>query len=286
MASGLVPEQGAGPEQDGPGSVELPTALVARPSRRGFVAAAGIGVVGIAGSVASGALTRFDDVKDSRVRADGAVQAENTAATSLKVLWRANTTRRVMALTFDDGPGPTLTSPLLDALAEAKVRATFSLVGKRAFAHRDLVKRQMAAGHELANHTWSHADLSQLDYAHQRSELERTDQLLYELTGRRPAMLRPPYGRINGALLDHAARNGQHVLLWDMRLHEGSYDSAGNASWVLKTMRPGSILLGHDAGSRNRYIGTQAVPAIIKGAQAQGWEFVTASEMYEIDGAG
>jgi len=166
------------------------------------------------------------------------------------------------------------------------VRVTFSLVGKRAFAHRDLVRRQLAAGHELANHTWSHADLSRLDSTRQQAELERTDQLLYELSGKRPAMIRPPYGRVNGALLEHAARNGQHVLLWDMRFHEGSYDSAGNAAWVLKTMRPGSILLGHDAGSANRYVGTQAVPAIIEGAKRRGYEFVTASEMYELDGAG
>ena len=202
------------------------------------------------------------------------------------MLWRANTTNKVMSLTFDDGPGPTLTSPLLDALAEAKVRATFCLVGKRAYLHRDLVKRQMQAGHELANHTWHHSDLSQLDYKQQQTELERTDQLLYELTGQRPAMIRPPWGRINGALLDHAARNGQHVLLWDMRFHESLYDSPGNAEWVLRTMRPGSVLLGHDAGSANRYIGTQAVPAIIMGARARGWEFVTASEMLALDGGG
>ena len=251
--------------------------------RRALVAAASMGVLGAASSVAVGEVVRHDDVTASRNRADGASLAENTSATTLKVLWRANTTQKVMSLTFDDGPGPTLTSPLLDALAEAKVRATFSLIGKRAYVHRDLVKRQMQAGHELANHTWNHRDLSQLDYSQQQSELERTDQLLYELTGTRPAMIRPPWGRVNGALLDHAARNNQHVLLWDMRFHENLYDSAGNAAWVLRTMRPGSVLLGHDAGSANRYIGTQAVPAIIKGAHAQGWQFLTASEMLALD---
>ncbi len=190
MTSGTVPGQGAGPEAGGQPPVELPAALESRPSRRGFVALAGVGVVGIAGSLGGGGLTRLEDIKASRARADGATLAERSTATSLKVLWRANTDRKVMALTFDDGPGPTLTSPLLDALAEAKVRVTFSLVGKRAFAHRDLVKRQISAGHELANHTWSHADLGQLDYAHQQVELERTDQLLYELSGKRPVMIR------------------------------------------------------------------------------------------------
>lgn len=276
-AEGSAEEPSAGAEQSDPEPRHL--------ARRSLLTAAG--VVGVAGVAAvSGGLVWRDDVANARQHADGATTAELSTATSLKVLWRANTTHKVMALTFDDGPGPTLTSPLLDVLAENKVRATFSLVGRRAHLRKDLVRRQMRQGHELANHTWSHQDLSQIGPAAQQRELESTDQILYDLTGRKPAVIRPPYGRINGDLLAYAARNAQQIVLWDMRFHESLYDSAGNAQYVMDHLRPGSILLGHDAGSRNRYVGTQAVPAIIRMAKDRGYEFLTASEMLELDARG
>ena len=210
-AEGSAEEPSAGAEQSDPEPRHL--------ARRSLLTAAG--VVGVAGVAAvSGGLVWRDDVANARQHADGATTAELSTATSLKVLWRANTTHKVMALTFDDGPGPTLTSPLLDVLAENKVRATFSLVGRRAHLRKDLVRRQMRQGHELANHTWSHQDLSQIGPAAQQRELESTDQILYDLTGRKPAVIRPPYGRINGDLLAYAARNAQQIVLWDMRFHE------------------------------------------------------------------
>jgi peptidoglycan/xylan/chitin deacetylase (PgdA/CDA1 family) len=198
-------------------------------------------------------------------------------------MWRANTSDKVMALSFDDGPGTSLTAPLLDVLRDEQVRATFCLVGRRAFERRELVVRQMRDGHELVNHTWSHADLSLLEYDAAKQELERTDQLLSEITGRAPRLIRPPYGRIDGALLQYAARAHQHILLWDLRFHEAQFDPAGNVEYVLENMRPGSVLLGHDAGSKDRYVGIRAVPEVIREAKRRGYEFLTASEMFARD---
>ncbi len=257
-------------------------------TRRSFFVAsagalAGVGLVGVGGASAAANTTRGQDIAAARGRGDGATVAQLSSATSLRVLWRANTVTKVMALTFDDGPGSRLTAPLLEVLREERVRATFSLVGKRAHQYQDLVRAEMRSGHELANHSWSHADLSLLTYDGLKPELERTDQLLYELSGRRPAVIRPPYGRLNGGLLQYAARADQGILLWDLRFQESALDSAGNAAYVLDQMRPGSVLLGHDAGSANRYVGTQAVPAIIKEAKQRGYTFLTASEMFEVD---
>ena len=228
-------------------------------------------------------VTTYGARASARSRADGATIAEHSSARSVRVLWRAETDRKVMALTFDDGPGDQLTRPLLDVLRAEKVRATFCIVGQEASRRRDIVKQQVADGHELANHSWSHPDLSLLVPDDLARELKRTDQLLQELTGRQPRFIRPPFGRVSGALLQHAAVNGQDVLMWDVRFREAGLDSAGNVAHVLSTMGPGTIVLGHDAGRGDRHIGTQAVPGLIREARARGYEFVTATRMAELD---
>jgi peptidoglycan/xylan/chitin deacetylase (PgdA/CDA1 family) len=256
-------------------------------ARRTVLRAAGLGLVGAAGAGGGGAAVRYRDVSAARERNDGATVAQHSDATGLRVLWRARTEEKVMAFTFDDGPGEELTAGLLDVLRSEKVRATFCLVGERARELPGLVRTQVSHGHELANHSWSHADLGLLDYGQIRSELERTDEVLADLAGgRRPAVIRPPYGRVNGALLQHAAQSGQDVLLWDMRFLESELDTEGNTAHVLSHLRPGTVLLGHDAGKSNRHIGIGAVPGIIAEAKSRGYSFLTASEMFELDARG
>jgi peptidoglycan/xylan/chitin deacetylase (PgdA/CDA1 family) len=246
---------------------------------------AGLGVAGLFGARLAGDRMRRQGTALASVRGKATSMAKGSGATSLRVLWRARTEEKVMALTFDDGPGRELTAPLLDALREEKVRATFCLVGRQAFEERDLVRRQMRDGHDLVNHTWTHANLALLDYDDLKVEMERTDQLLYELTGRNPGMIRPPYGHVSGALLQHAAMAGQGLLLWDVQLRETRLDTAGNVDHVIDHLRPGCIVLGHDHGREDRVIGTRAIPEIIRRAKAEGYRFVTASEMFEIDAA-
>lgn len=253
------------------------------PSRRSFLKVGGVGAalgtVGLGGA----ATVRYRDVARARERSFAATFAERSSASSLQVLWRANTERKVMALTFDDGPGDRLTPGLLEVLRTVKVRATFLLVGERARARPDLVRAQVRDGHEVGNHSWSHADLSLLGFDDLRRDLERTDEVLTDLTGRRPNVVRPPFGRVNGALLQHTAMVGQRVLLWDVRLRESDLDAPGNVAWASDNLRPGTILLGHDAGPENRSIGIAAVPGIVKAARERGYAFLTASEMFELE---
>ncbi|MGQ0467267.1 MAG: polysaccharide deacetylase family protein [Sporichthyaceae bacterium] len=251
-------------------------------SRRTFLRAGGAGLAFGAVGLGGAGAARYRDVAAARERGLAATFAERSSATGLQVLWRADTTRKVAALTFDDGPGEELTPGLLDVLRDVGVRATFLLVGSRAKERSDLVRRQVREGHEIGNHSWSHADLSLLEFDAVRRELTRTDDLLEELTGRRPVVVRPPFGRINGALLQHVAMARQHLLLWDVRLREGDLDTAGNVAWVGENLRPGTIVLCHDAGSDNRVIGIRAIPGIVATARERGFEFVTASEMVEL----
>lgn len=261
----------------------------AEASRRSFLRMAGAGVAGTlgAGAIAGTAVgvERYHDVAGARRRGDGATVATLSSATSINVLWRAQTDQRVIALTFDDGPGEEHTERLLDDLRAAGARATFAVVGRNVERLPHLVRRAHADGHEIANHTWSHADLSLREYDTCKRELSRTDEVVADVTGAPTAVIRPPFGRINGNLLQYAAQTGQKVVLWDMRLLEDEFDAPGNTAYVLEHLRPGTVVLAHDAGLAKRAIGMAAIPGILAGARKRGYEFVTVSEMFALDGA-
>jgi peptidoglycan/xylan/chitin deacetylase (PgdA/CDA1 family) len=241
----------------------------------------GLGVGVLAGGAATAGVS-YADTGATRHRAFAAKE-EPRMPSSTRLLWRAQTDEPVLALTFDDGPDPTYTVPLLDTLAEHDVQATFFLVGERAVEHRDLLRRELAGRHELGNHTWGHADLAMLSRAETRIELERTSQVIADISGAGPAVLRPPWGRVSGTVMHIAAEQAMDVMVWDVRLLEADLDAAGNVDHVLGALRPGMVLLAHDAGPGRHSIGVAAMPGIIRGAKARGFRFVTASEMLALD---
>jgi peptidoglycan-N-acetylglucosamine deacetylase len=196
-----------------------------------------------------------------------------------RVLWQARTDRRLVALTFDDGPQPDYTEGVIEVLRRYRVRATFNLVGRRIVAHPDLVGRELADRHELGNHTWRHANLPLESPARVREELQRTHDLIERLTGRPPRTLRPPYGNLSGDALKAAAELGYDVVGWSVKFHEDLFDAAGNAAYVAAHLAPGSVILAHDTGNRSRLQDLLALPALIEAARRQDYEFVTVSEL-------
>lgn len=254
--------------------------------RRGLLR--GLGAAGLtgAGVVAGGSIVGWRDRADMRLRADAASSVEPRRADSLRVMWRATTTEKVLALTFDDGPVEELTAPLLDLLDDAKVPATFCVVGSRAARQESLLRRQVSGRHELVNHTWDHPDLCLLGASAVADELDRTDDVIRRATGSRPRMLRPPFGRLSGAVLEAAAERDLDVLMWDVRLHEksgeGPADSDDVAREVLDVLHPGMVLLGHDGGPGPHHVGVAAMPQVLREAKARGYRFVTASEMFAL----
>jgi peptidoglycan/xylan/chitin deacetylase (PgdA/CDA1 family) len=252
-------------------------------SRRGLLRG-GVGLGLGAAVVASGAAAGVSYADTAAVRHRAfAAKHEPRMPSSTRLLWHADTDERVVALTFDDGPDPQYTEPVLAALAEHDVPATFFVVGERGEQHLDLLRRTAAAGHELGNHTWRHTDLSMLSRAEAREELGRTGELLASVIGAPPAVLRPPWGRISGTVMHIAAEQGMDVVVWDERLRERELDAAGNVAHVLGSLEPGTVLLAHDAGPGPRSVGVAAVPGIVRGALERGYRFVTASEVLALD---
>jgi peptidoglycan/xylan/chitin deacetylase (PgdA/CDA1 family) len=168
-------------------------------------------------------------------------------------------------------------------LAEQDVKATFFLVGKRASDHPELVRRQVDAGHELANHTWSHADLTRSGDEEADRQLRNTDELIYRLSGARPCLMRPPWGRIDAVGMLAAARLGYTVTLWSQLVLESRLTADQNVRSVVAGAAPGSPILVHDGGPTPNGRGLRAVPQIVDRLVRDGYRFVTVSELLAAD---
>ncbi|MFG3037380.1 polysaccharide deacetylase family protein [Streptomyces sp. NPDC048330] len=183
---------------------------------------------------------------------------------------------KCIALTFDAGPGKD-TPRLLDILKEKQVPATFFLLGsKHVDRYPQVVQRIAAEGHEVANHTWTHRILTDLDAADVRDELSRTQDAVEKLTGRKPTLMRPPQGRTDGTVSDVSRELGLAQVLWSVTAKDYSTtDSALIRQRVLDQAHEDGIILLHDI-----YDGTvPAVPSIIDELKRRGFTFVTVPEL-------
>jgi len=162
---------------------------------------------------------------------------------------RTTTGRDTIALTFDDGPDPASTPPLLDLLRERGVRATFFVVGERVRAHPAIVRRCAEEGHAIGNHSDRHRyDLNFRLRSGMRREMEACQEAVRVAAGVTPRLYRPPVGLMNPAVVPAARELGMEVVGWSIRSLDTRRGDA--AERVIPRLRPGAIVLLHD-GARD-----------------------------------
>lgn len=185
--------------------------------------------------------------------------------------------RKCVALTFDDGPGP-YTAELVATLQQSKVPATFFLVGDRVRQTPDLVATLDEAGMEIGNHSSHHRELTFLDAGEMERDLAATSQAIAAVTGRRPTLLRPPYGSRNPTVDTVSAKLGMAEILWDVDTLDWRYpDPSRIRKTAVASSRRGSIILMHDVHRTT----VTSVPRIIEDLQRRGFSFVTVSQLLE-----
>nr|WP_324633318.1 polysaccharide deacetylase family protein [Phormidium sp. CCY1219] len=188
---------------------------------------------------------------------------------------------KVIALTFDDGPWPKYTEQVLNILKENNIKATFFLIGQHLKAHPEIGKKVVEEGHAIANHTWNH-HYHPVSQAIAAKELGDTAALIYELTGVKTSLFRPPGGVLTNGLVAYAHSQNYLVAMWSSDAQESSYPSTQTLiNNVLTTARPGGIVLMHDGGG-DRSTTVKALPTIIAELRNQGYRFVTLTELLEI----
>jgi peptidoglycan/xylan/chitin deacetylase (PgdA/CDA1 family) len=192
-----------------------------------------------------------------------------------------------VALTFDDGPSPTATPQILAALRQAGAQATFFVIGTHVHAFPDLVRRELAAGNAVGNHTFDHPVLGRLNWFSVGSELQRgTDAVTDALGNRCVWLFRPPYGAPswNAVVAGRVRQAGLVPVLWDVDAADWQRPGAAIiAARIVARLRPGAIILLHDGAPDNeiqdRSQTAAAVPLILAALRARGLHAVTLPQL-------
>ena len=181
------------------------------------------------------------------------------------------TGNKVIALTFDDGPGP-YTAHLLDILDQYGAKATFFLIGSKVSGQASVVRSIQARGHQLGNHSWSHPELPKLSVDQIAGEIDRTNEAIRQATGVKPSILRPPYGAVNGVVLEQLRLRNMSSILWSVDTRDwADRNSQIVCSRAVAGARPGAVILMHDIHQTS----VNAVPCILSSLKQQGYSFVT-----------
>lgn len=211
--------------------------------------------------------------------------SQDQTATNTILFYSGPRSAKQVALTFDDGPDVHFTPQILDILKRNGIKATFFIVGTRAQAHPEMVKRIAAEGHVIGNHTWDHPKLTKLPPDQIRSEIDRTNQLLHSIVGYYPAIFRPPYGLASPDIVREAGSLGYKVIDWSVDTRDWAGTPAPQIMNFVRTeTRPGGIILQHCAGGRRENLSNtvSALPEIISTLKSQGYTFTTVPELVHI----
>ena len=201
-----------------------------------------------------------------------------------EIVPRVDTERKVVALTFDDGPRADTVDEILAPLARANVKATFFVCGAEIQRHPAAAARLVAAGHELGNHSWSHHRMWFKSPSFMRQEFERTDTVIRAAGHRGPIHVRAPYCKKLVALPWYFAKNDRIHVTFDVEPESyPDIDRDMNAlvAHVASNVRPGSIVLLHP-WYRGRERTRAAIPLIVQSLKDRGYEFVTVNELLKL----
>lgn len=203
--------------------------------------------------------------------------AGSSIAQETKPLTQGSDSIRAVALTFDDGPHKWHTPDLLETLREWNIKASFFVVGRCVAENPLLLQKIHKEGHCIANHSWSHPDMTSLSREEQSEEIKFCNQVVEALTGQRPRFFRPPGGRWNPDVVETAADQDLLAVLWTVNGYDVPPKEPGQlAELILRRVTPGAIVLLHDGGA----VTLETLPIIIERLLSEGYIFVTLDQMF------
>ena len=189
--------------------------------------------------------------------------------------------KKYIALTFDDGPNTTTTHEVLDVLEQYGIKASFFLIGNNINSESEAaVKRAYDMGCDIGNHSKSHPYMNELSEEEIEAEIDYVSDYIVKITGEEPKFFRPPYIAINNTMYDTIDLTfiaGFGCNDWDDKV-----TAERRAKVIIRQAQDGGIILLHDAQGNSKTV--EALYTIIPELQAQGYEFVTLTELFEIKG--
>lgn len=199
-----------------------------------------------------------------------------------EIVWEVPTDEKIIALTFDDGPDPMDTPEILELLKKYDIKATFFVVGKKVEMYPELAKREAFEGHELANHTYSHLYLNkQMSEERIHNEIVKAEETIFNITGQRPTLFRPPGGFYNEKVIRVLKSSGYQIIMWSWHQDARDWDRPGVhkiVNSILQKTQKGDIVLLHDyVEGKTQTI--EALKQILPKLKERGFRFVTVSEL-------
>ncbi|MEA2552382.1 MAG: peptidoglycan-N-acetylglucosamine deacetylase [Fimbriimonadaceae bacterium] len=218
----------------------------------------------------------LEEVDRSPEEIQAQAKREERQGVYLPKLIRGNPHKKLLALTFDDGPHPIKTEELLEILQSENVKATFFVVGKMVERRPDLLRLIASKGHEIGNHTFSHVTLTKVPLNEVRAEYEACNDIVEEVTGKRMRFCRPPGGDYDRDVIKAATEQGLTTVLWTD--DPGDYANPGThviEEKTLERLSNGGVILLHDGIEQT----LQVLPQIIEYAKHKGYRFVTVGDL-------
>lgn len=208
-----------------------------------------------------------------------AVLVQGVVLNDDKAIKKVPTTHKVAALTLDDGPHYKITPQILAVLREKNVKVTFFVLGEHAAAHPEIVAQEVADGHEVASHSYSHRFLSKLSKAEIGEEFDKAEKAITAVAPK-PTLLRPPGGAYNDAIVAEAQERGYTTILWSVDPGDWRNPSVSSVvENVMNHVEPGSIVLLHDG--QYPLPTAEALGIMIDKLREQGYSIVTVSELLQ-----
>lgn len=194
------------------------------------------------------------------------------------------TSQKLVALTFDDGPHKKYTQEILDILQKYNAKATFFVMGGNAKLYPDLIKKEYAAGHEVANHSFTHPNIAHMSDTAIQKELMKCSDTINKIIHVYPIVFRPPFGATSKHANEVINNMGFKVITWSYMINDYDVSKMTSdiiSSSVIKNTRPGAIIVMHD-GNGNREKTVTALAIILKNLSDKGYKFVTVAELLNI----
>ena len=184
--------------------------------------------------------------------------------------------KKVVALTFDDGPSK-YTNEIIKYLYEQDAVATFFILGNKVEIYKDTLRESIHYGNELGNHSYNHKWLTKLEVDELLLQIDKTQSIIYENTGYKPTIFRPTYGSINSKIKNNINLD---IILWNVDTMDWKYKSVDKiVARATNKVKDGDIILMHDTYKRTY----DAIKKIVPILKEQGFQFVTISELKEIN---
>jgi len=228
------------------------------------------------------------DLEAGKAAVPSAGKLASVKKNALKVFYSNPKAGKQVALTFDDGPDNRTTPIILDILKRNHVKATFFLVGSRASAYPDMVKRIIGDGNAIGNHSWSHPDFARVSADTARKEIADTEATLTAIAGYEPSLFRPPYGTLKAEDEPVIAQSRMNVVDWSVDTRDWAGTPAKQIlTLVRKELHPGGIILQHCSGGGTGHLANtvEALKILIPELKEEGYTFVTVPELLNLPAA-